>query len=200
MKGNKLEILVVEDTPENLAVAREYFNSQKDLVVDYATYRDEAISMLDNKKYDGVITDKSIPKTKDGKIVTYEDLDHNFGLINFNENNGWIVALTAEIKEIPWVMHTDHGASMYVFPSVYYSEAVKKENFQKILETYSNYSIEEIKLMMKKDYEWPSIIPEALNILGKEGRVLDKSNFTKKDLGSWTTALTYLKERIEPRN
>lgn len=122
------EILVVEDTTENLAVAKDFYNSQPDLNIDYATNRDEALNMLNSKKYDGVITDKSIPAFPGDMLKNLEYL----------KNNGWSVALQCELKEIPWIMHSEHGVSEFSFTrkeKAFPKELAKKINDQFILDS-----------------------------------------------------------------
>ena len=64
MENKKLEILVVEDTIENMKVAQNYFNQKKDIAVDYATDYNQAIKKIKNKKYNGLITDLFMPEKK----------------------------------------------------------------------------------------------------------------------------------------
>jgi len=61
-----LEILVVEDTLENMEVARSYFDQRKDIAVGYVTNYDQAMKKLEDKKYDGVITDLFMPEKEEG--------------------------------------------------------------------------------------------------------------------------------------
>lgn len=60
----KIKILIVEDNPENLKVAQDYFNQKKDIAVDYATDFNQAMTKLKNKRYDGLITDLFMPDKK----------------------------------------------------------------------------------------------------------------------------------------
>jgi CheY-like chemotaxis protein len=60
----RIKILLVEDNPENLRVAQDYFNQKKDIVVDYATDFNQAMGKLKNKRYDGLITDLFMPDKK----------------------------------------------------------------------------------------------------------------------------------------
>ena len=57
-KTKKLEILVVEDNPENLAVAKEYFGNRAEYASDY----EQAMQMLKENEYPGVITDLCFPE------------------------------------------------------------------------------------------------------------------------------------------
>ncbi len=180
--NNKLNILVVEDTLENLAVAKEYFNSQADLSVDYATYRDEAIEMLNKNKYDGVITDRSIPGFK-GDVK-----DWKFYL----ENNGWFVALNAELKNIPSVIHSEHGYSSYfIFEEKLSQESLQKHNeiikkgFEIINENQYNEIVAPFPFITKRN---------GIEKLSYKAYFND--NLKKQDLESWVTALEYLKEKI----
>ncbi|MEI8091481.1 MAG: hypothetical protein WCG98_04560 [bacterium] len=129
------EILVVEDTPESLAVAKKFYNSQNNLNVDYAMDRNTALSMLENKKYDGVITDRSLPRNeeeslKSGITIPSEKIEKYFELYSqnpikigspgnssywgqtYDRNQGYLIAGTARLlKDIPVVIHSYHGAS-----------------------------------------------------------------------------------------
>lgn len=83
------EILVVEDTPENLATAKNFYNSQNNFNFDYAIERSTALSMLENKKYDGVITDRSLPRNeeaslKSGVIIPPEKIEEYLKLYSQN--------------------------------------------------------------------------------------------------------------------
>lgn len=122
------EILVVEDTIENLAIAKKFYNSQDDFNFDYAMDRNTALSMFESKKYDGVITDQSMPAFP-GDMMKNND---------YLKNNGWSVALQCELKEIPWIIHSEHGSSQFYFTrkeKKFPKELAKKINDQFILDS-----------------------------------------------------------------
>jgi len=60
---DKLEILVVEDREENISAAKNYFSKMENVLVDYAKDYTEAITNLESKKYNGVISDIFFPQT-----------------------------------------------------------------------------------------------------------------------------------------
>lgn len=128
MENIKLEILVVEDTPANLEVAKSYFDTVSELNVDYATNRDDALALLKSKKYSGVITDRSIPgyngetaedisKRAEKIREKYEDVMSELNLKHdirhaahlYHEMNGHYVSMVAESLGIPWIICSEHG-------------------------------------------------------------------------------------------
>jgi len=208
--NKKLEILVVEDNPENLAVAKSFYNSQTDLKIDYATYRDEAIEMLEKNKYDGVITDRSIPAFLGDK--------NKENWYAYMENNGWSVALLCELKDIPWVMHSEHGGSNFILPE-------KKKQFPKELAKiiYDKFIVDS-NIDNEEEYDKTTIgtIYHTIPELGKNIPHIYENTYDHRDRGSnhmgkeaflaahitdlkklnpesWKIALDYLKQLIESR-
>ncbi|MEM4641301.1 MAG: response regulator [Candidatus Pacearchaeota archaeon] len=68
----KIEILVVEDRPENIAAAKEFFNKQKDVEVYYAKNAKEARKALENKNFDLALIDWRLPEGKVGFEILEE--------------------------------------------------------------------------------------------------------------------------------
>ncbi len=185
MTKEKLEILVVEDTLENMKIAKQYFDSVENIGADYATHRDEAISMLDQKKYDGVITDRSIPGKKNLNLHPW-----------YLENNGWYVAISSEIKNIPSVIHSEHGTCNYFI--------LAKDQLIKNLEDNKNHIEKGFSILKKSQYEnqigqinWFRDIQPGLEKLKMSYG--DRKHLTKKDPESWEVALDYLKDKIESK-
>ena len=62
MINETLEILVVEDIEENRKAAREFFQTQDNINVDFAVDYEEAIKKMDEKIYAAIILDNEMPK------------------------------------------------------------------------------------------------------------------------------------------
>lgn len=72
---NKLEILVVEDGPENLAAARKYFSGIENVSVDYAVDYKQALRLMNEKDYAAAIFDRNMPENdKSTEVKPYGDL------------------------------------------------------------------------------------------------------------------------------
>ncbi|MCA9487820.1 MAG: response regulator [Nanoarchaeota archaeon] len=199
MKENKLEILVVEDTPENLAVAKEFYNSQDNLVVDYATNREDALSLIDSKKYDGVITDRTIPNTE-------KDISQGLNLTNSYMTQGSDVLVYSIMKKIPSVMYSQHGqhSQFILFEKDPDKEILKKaheliEEATPFLEDREKLS--EILTHGKDIFRIVSQIKSIPEYEEKQAEVIDYvvEGATKKDPKSWSLALNYLKKEISKR-
>ncbi|MBU0957397.1 MAG: response regulator [Nanoarchaeota archaeon] len=64
-KMEKLEILVIEDVPEFADVARGVYDADDRVNAHYAANYEEAMAMLEKKKYDGVVSDLFFPSETD---------------------------------------------------------------------------------------------------------------------------------------
>ena len=92
-----LEILIVEDRPEQQEDIKELFHTRGDLIkADYGATLEEAYVLLEKKAYDGIMTDAFFPE-KEG---SHEDLNGD-KIVNYAMEN-----------KIPWVVVTStdrHG-------------------------------------------------------------------------------------------
>jgi len=172
-----LEILIVEDTPENLETAKRYFEKQSDLIVDYAEARDEAIKMLNDRKYGGIIVDRSIPRYKG------DNNRDNFTL----QANGWSVAFEAEMKDIPWIIFSEHGDLKFYYP--------KKKNLDK------EEIIKEVYEKHRNDNDTRELMTTIFKRFGgKNDKFLCEhegiKNWRKADPEAWELAYTRLQEQI----
>ena len=66
MEKKPLEILVVEDMPENLAAAKDYFQGIGGVKIDYASNFEQAKKKLEDNVYAAAIIDLHIPKAEGG--------------------------------------------------------------------------------------------------------------------------------------
>jgi len=188
-----LEILVVEDNPSYLDVAKSYFNSISSLKADYATTRDEAIAKLNSKTYDGVITDRGLPGFKEDK----------FQPNLYMQNNGWYVALHSNLKGIPIVIFSYHYTlCRYFLPLQDSSEKTAIKQHIKTIE-------EGFKISDREQYHKIFSLPKFCDMEDMFASIarakgLQRLNYwcfeqeiTKKDSKSWEYALNYLKLQIE---
>ena len=77
-EDKKLDIFIVEDTPDNMKVAQKYFNKRKDIQPEYALCYNQAMTYLGNKKYGGVITDVFMPENTGINTVRVGKLSKEF--------------------------------------------------------------------------------------------------------------------------
>ena len=183
----KLEILVVEDTPENMEAAKQYFDSVEEIHAEYATNRNEAFSMIDSKRYDGVITDRSIPRCEGDKE------DNTFYL----QNQGFLVGLKSELENIPWVMHSEHGMSLYFAKDG--NNPLNRGAGEKLFDIYSNpQSSNELKAERRKEglgFLNNELRDQGMDIFSPQAYRIE--GVTKKDAISWRLSLDMLKKRIQ---
>lgn len=62
-QNEKLEIIVVDDRAENIAAARQYFETRPEINVTYATSYDEAAKLMDEYVYAAGLFDLELPRT-----------------------------------------------------------------------------------------------------------------------------------------
>lgn len=68
METKKLEILVIEDGTKHLSNAQELLNERQELIsADYASTLEDSLKMLEEKRYDGVLSDIFFPTRKGGE-------------------------------------------------------------------------------------------------------------------------------------
>jgi hypothetical protein len=189
-----LDILVVEDTPKNLEVAKQYFSTVPKLNVDYVTCRDEAVEKMNNKNYDGVITSRTISGYK-GDITSRDISRCKVDNLKYLQDNGLFIIWDCELKKIPSVINSEDSCSSVLIDKKH----LLNKNY-KIIEKANKIGSEckcspcHVFLYLgqspiKQDgavREW--IKPEIFH------------NIPKTNPKSWKIALDYLKQRIEFKN
>ena len=205
----KLEILVVEDNLEYIKVAKNYFNGVQDINVDYAMDRTNALLKLESKKYDGVITDRSMPADEgkplkfNEKLTSSETQENNeiFRLKDYDGLQGDIVAHVAVlIKKIPTLIHSYHGDSTSFQFLNERGWGIKTEDVADIIKKYSvtfekflEGSLFEPTLPdFTYNKHWITSDIMSRPKVGSEGKYARKS-----DPESWAHALTLLRERMD---
>lgn len=68
-----MRILVIEDTEKHLNDARRHSEELAGCTVDFATTLSEALALLQNKNYDGVISDVFFPEDSGASADTFEN-------------------------------------------------------------------------------------------------------------------------------
>ena len=200
----KMEILLVEDNLEYLEVAKKFFDSVEDVNVDYAMDRTTALQKLESKKYDGVITDRSMPAfwgaflQKD--VVSKED---EMWATFYDQLQGDIVAYSAFfLKDIPVVIHSFHsGASTF---SCFYQK-ININNVEELAEIINKYSATSLEEFIEN-----SLNPLFLNLMYEKNRTgaenvrgggsiqIEGRYAIKSDIESWEYSFISLKEQIQP--
>jgi hypothetical protein len=106
-----MRLLIVEDTPEHMERAREFFNTKtSEVSVDYASTLKEAIDYLNSGQYNGILTDMFYPsgeiEGKDKKLreklagkITRIYFGGKSSVGELNEKNPSVAAQKGLVKE-----------------------------------------------------------------------------------------------------
>ena len=104
MKNKKLEILIVEDGKENIKAAKQFFDTQRDVKIDFAMNYEQGLKKINNKLYAGALFDLELPKTENAEP----------------EKLGYELAKIAGEYTLPWLIitsgidHHDNKASFTI--------------------------------------------------------------------------------------
>jgi len=103
-RDKTLNVLVVDDDPENLDAAKQYFHTRKDVRVNYSTNYHHAKQMLESKVYAFALFDYQLP---------YE------AGMEPSEEYGLHLASRATLQALPWALITSglghhHKTSAFV--------------------------------------------------------------------------------------
>lgn len=140
------KILVVEDTLENLEVAKLFFSKVVGFEFIYATNREEAEKCIDEVY--AVITDRSIPMTTDANFIDCEltPEDCPFGeqeVIDYIKMaNGFYILYKSYFEKKPVIMISDHGNLILVWPAIVESPTTNCSSKTKL--SFSNSSTADV--------------------------------------------------------
>ncbi|TSD03201.1 MAG: hypothetical protein Athens071416_262 [Parcubacteria group bacterium Athens0714_16] len=127
-KGKKInkKVLVVEDTPENIAAAKDFFSQVDGFDFLFAINRKEAESLI--HEVDALLTDRSLPFQREDTINSYRNCpSEDYGYVL--EANGYDLLAQAVAKGIPCLMFSNHGDSNFFITIPF----IEKESCKKIL-------------------------------------------------------------------
>jgi CheY-like chemotaxis protein len=65
MTTEKLEVIVVDDKPENIDAVKQYFETRPEINVTYATTYDEAVNLMEEHIYAVSLFDLELPRKVD---------------------------------------------------------------------------------------------------------------------------------------
>ena len=165
-----MKILVVEDSLENIELAKKYVADDHEFTEGYefiyVTNRKDAEKLLHT--VDGVITDRSIPYDA---ASTYEC-----------EVNGYYIAALAINLKKPFIMMTSHGDSLGIGIKTDNLIGLEEEliRFSRVVNPM--YESPEAHRFRKYYYKW-------ISISWKDG-------YTKLQLTSWMIVWTKLKQQL----
>lgn len=216
----KLKILVVEDNLDYLEIAKDVFDVIQDLDVDYATNRNDALVKIESENYDGVITDRNMPSTKEA-FLQIERLPEEFRNVDpyitkvsgeikksiklargYDKLQGDIVAYTSSlVKETATLVHSWHGdSSSFSFIYRNWGTSINKEELADILKKYSVTFKEYVENSLLEQEILPNVIYQkgwSRGSVKSPARIdSENRNVRKNDPESWEHALRLLKEWI----
>ena len=97
--GKALEILIVEDNPEFLGVAKAYFTTQEGINATYSTNYEEGLHHIRNGRYDGALIDCFMPAEDSIGRKVYEIIKEK-GSISYRGTEGFNISLSTILESL----------------------------------------------------------------------------------------------------
>ncbi len=176
----KKKILVVDDSPKNIEVAKAFFGNNSEYEFIYAMDNKTGEELLDG--CDAVITDRSMPYKIDEKEEDYQD-EAQMKYERSISVHGFKLFAAAKAKGLPAVMISSHGPHATLFKWISGQEGARK--YYELLKTLDPYSVDYGNIGHKeiigfgKPEEDQHITSESLCEVNKENPLAWKLGFAE---------------------
>ena len=203
-KTNKLEILVIEDQQQNIAIARSAFEGKSEMQFHYSSNYEDSLKVINERKIDGIITDLFFPASTISAKKVYEDLENQLEMRKtyrveaFNEleeePSGLLIAEKAINLDIPLIILSQGDRHVGGLGAVRYFFEELKRRLQLMVSPVFGDSGEEKEIykdIISKNALLGHLVKHHLDI---KDLFLNRNGVDKNSYGTWNNALEYIQE------